>query len=163
MRPAADAPIGDVRPTQADRVLNLVRLFHAPRVLVWKAFTDPLMLARWWGPRGFTATGIRWDPRPGAAWRACLRRDDTGEEKWHSGVFREVTAPQRLVYTFGWDRPDGSRGPETLVTIAFVEEGNMTRMAFRQAVFDTAANRDGHRAGWTSTFDRLADFLATQA
>ncbi len=112
------------------------------------------------GPRGFTATHNENDRRVGGKWRLCLRRDETGEELWQGGVNREIVAPERLVFTFAWDGEAGCSGPETLVTITFAERAGKTTMTFRQEVFDTTANRDGHQGGWTSTFDRLAEFLA---
>jgi uncharacterized protein YndB with AHSA1/START domain len=145
----------------ADRVLGIDRVFDAPRELVWKAWTDPAQASRWMGPHGFTATHLEQDLRPGGAWRTCLRRDVDGEELWHGGVYREVAEPERLVFTFAWDGPDGRPGPETLVTVLFAEHGpGRTRMTFRQGVFDTAANRDGHRGGWSECFERLASHLA---
>ena len=74
-----------------------------------------------------------------------------------------MAAPERLVFTFAWDGPDGRPGPETLVTIRFLEDGpDRTRMVFRQGVFDTTANRDGHRGGWTESFERFAAHLAAR-
>jgi uncharacterized protein YndB with AHSA1/START domain len=90
-----------------------------------------------------------------------MRRDDTGEELWQSGVYREIVPPERLVFTYAWDQDDGSRGPETLVTITFAEHGGRTTMIFRQALFDTAESRDGHQGGWTSSFERLDEYLAS--
>ncbi len=144
----------------ADRVLVIERVFDAPRALVFRAWTDPGHAARWAGPRGFTAIHLRQDLRPGGAWRTCLRADDDGRELWQGGVFREVVAPERLVFTFAWDQEDGTRGPETLVTINLVESHGKTKMTFRQAVFDSVAQRDGHQGGWNSAFDRLAELLS---
>ena len=68
--------------------------------------------------------------------------------------------PERLVFTFAWDQEDGRRGHETLVTITFAEQRGRTTMTFRQAVFESVGDRDGHQGGWNSTFDRLAEHLA---
>jgi len=149
------------RAEQADRVLVITRVFDAPRALVFKAWTDPVHLMRWKGPRGFTTTSFTRALTPGGAWRSCMRRDDTGEELWQSGVYREIVPPERLVFTYAWDQDDGSRGPETLVTITFAEHGGRTTMTFRQALFDTAESRDGHQGGWTSSFERLDEYLAS--
>jgi uncharacterized protein YndB with AHSA1/START domain len=147
-------------PDIRERELVITRVFDAPRALVFKAWSDPAQAARWMGPRGFTASHITNDPRPGGAWRLCLRRDETGEELWQGGVNREIVEPERLVFTFAWDREDGSPGHETLVSVSFVERDGKTTMTFRQATFDTVESRDGHQGGWTSTFDRLAEHLA---
>ena len=145
----------------ADRVLVITRVFDAPREAVFRAWTDPAQARQWMGPRGFTATHNENDRRVGGRWRLCLRRDATGEELWQGGVNREIVAPERLVFTFAWDGENGRPGPETLVTITFAESGGKTTMTFRQAVFDTTSNRDGHQGGWNSTFDRLEEFLRT--
>lgn len=150
----------DADAASAERVLLITRVFDAPRDLVFRAWTDPAHAKRWMGPRGFTATHLEQDLRPGGAWRACLRPDDGGRDLWQGGVFREVMPPERLVFTFAWDREDGSRGHETLVTITFTEDQGRTRMTFRQAVFEAVEQRDSHRGGWNSSFDRLEEHLA---
>ena len=67
------------QPVADDRVLEIVRVFDAPRSLVFKAWADPAHTVRWMGPRGYTATHYQQDLRPGGAWRACLRRDEDGK------------------------------------------------------------------------------------
>jgi uncharacterized protein YndB with AHSA1/START domain len=146
--------------TEAERELHITRDFDAPRALVFRAWTDPAHVARWMGPRGYTAMHLRQDLRPGGAWRTCLRPDDGSRDLWQSGVFHEIMEPERLVFTFAWDGEDGSRGHETLVTVTFAEYQGRTRMTFHQARFDSVPNRDGHRGGWSSSFDRLEEFLA---
>lgn len=143
----------------AERVLVITRVFDAPRELVFKAWTDPEHGKRWAGPRGFTATHLQADVRPGGAWRTCLRADDGSRELWQGGVYREVVPPERLVFTFAWDRAEGTPGHETLVTITLAEHGGKTTMTFHQAEFESVEQRDGHRGGWNSAFDRLAEHL----
>ena len=145
----------------ADRELVITRILDAPPSLVFKLWTDPAHVTRWLGPRGFTATHMERDLRPGGAWRACLRRDETGGELWQGGIYREVVEPERLVFTFAWDGADGRRGHETLVTITFAEHAGKTTMTFRQAVFESVEQRDSHRGGWNSSFDRLEEYAAT--
>ena len=111
----------------AERELVITRLFDAPRDLVFEAWTDPKHLAQWWGPRDYPAAQVKLDVRPGGAWRHCLRSTETGNDLWHRGVFREVVAPERLVFTFAWEE-DGERGLETLVTVTFADDGGKTRM-----------------------------------
>jgi uncharacterized protein YndB with AHSA1/START domain len=146
----------------AERELVITRVFDAPRALVFKVWTDPLHLMRWWGPRDHPATQMRADLRPGGAWRGCLTAVAGGQALWHGGVFREIAPPERLVFTFAWEE-DGERGLETLVTVTFAEEGGRTRMTMRQTPFRSVEERDGHRGGWTSAFDRLEDYLAAAA
>ncbi len=142
------------------RTLLITRVFDAPRALVYQAFVDPRHALRWGGPRDYPMSHVEGEVRPGGPWRACLRGVADGRELWQGGVYREVVANERLVFTFAWDQEDGRPGPQTLVTITFADHGRKTLLTFRQSVFDTQANRDGHRGGWTSAFDRLEEFLA---
>jgi uncharacterized protein YndB with AHSA1/START domain len=144
----------------ADRVLVITRVFDAPRTLVYRAFADPKESLKWAGPRDYPAIHVEGDLRPGGKWRTGLRALDGSRELWQGGVYREVVPNERLVFTFAWDQEDGSKGPETLVTITFADQGGKTLMTFRQAVFNTRENCDGHRKGWNSAFDRLADHIA---
>ena len=149
------------KPKPDESALEMTRLFDAPRALVWKAWTDPALAVNWWGPRDFPVKKLKMDVRPGGTWRNCLISPDTGEELWQGGVFREVAAPERLVFTFAWEEA-GERGLETLVTITLTDEGDKTRMRFRQEPFQSIAERDGHEGGWSSSFERLVEELVEQ-
>jgi uncharacterized protein YndB with AHSA1/START domain len=138
--------------------LRITRVFDAPRELVFKMWTDPEHAKHWWGPRHHPAVKMEMDPRPGGRWRHCLRSVETGD-LWHHGVFREVVPPERLVFTFAWEE-EGERGLETVVTVTFTDQGGKTLMHFHHAPFESDGERDGHGEGWTSTFDRLDDYLA---
>jgi uncharacterized protein YndB with AHSA1/START domain len=142
-----------------ERELVITRTFDAPRELVFKAWTDPAVAKSWFGPKDHPATHMEMDVRPGGAWRGCLRSTESGKELRLGGVFREIVAPERVVFTFAWDE-EGERGLETLVTLTFAEEDGKTRMTFRQAPFQSIEERNGHRGGWTSSFDRLEDYVA---
>ena len=146
----------------AERELVITRVFAAPRALVFEAWTDPRHAMSWWGPVDHPATHVEMDVRPGGRWRHRLTSPETGQDLWHGGVFREVAAPERLVFTFAWEE-EGERGLETLVTVTFPEESGKTRMTFRQVPFQSVEERDGHRGGWTSTFDRLDRHLALRS
>ena len=142
----------------AERELVITRVFAAPAALLFKVWTDPTHAKKWWGPRDYPVTHLEMDVRPGGAWRGCLR-SASGKELWQGGVFREVVAPHRVVFTFAWEE-DGERGLDTLVTLSFAEQDGKTRMTFRQAPFRSIAERDGHAGGWSSSFDRLDDHIA---
>ncbi len=149
----------DPRPSVQQHELVITRVFDAPRSLVFKAWTDPKHARQWWGPKDHPATHVSMDVRPGGAWRHCLKSVETGEELWLGGVFREIAEPERLVFTFAWDEA-GEPGLETLVTVTFTEQNGKTRMTLRQAPFESVEQRDGHQGGWTSTIDRLEEYLA---
>ena len=82
----------------------------------------------------------------------------TGEELRLGGVFREIVPPERVVLTFAWEE-EGERGLETLVTVTFAERDGKTEMTFRQTPFQSVEERDGHRGGWSSSFDRLQEYV----
>jgi uncharacterized protein YndB with AHSA1/START domain len=144
----------------ADRVLELIRIVDAPRALVFRAWTDPEHLARWWGPQGFVTTELAADIRVGGAYRASMR-SPTGSLHRRRGAYREIVAPERLVFTYAWEDAHGALGPETIVTVTFAELGAKTRLSLHQAVFETASACDSHREGWASCLSRFADFIAT--
>ncbi len=148
--------------TAADRELVITRVFDAPRALVFKAWTEAERAAHWWGPRGFTTISCQMDVRPGGAYRRCMRSPE-GTVHCTRGVYREVAALERLVFTYAWEEADGALGNETLVTVTFAEQGARTRLTLHQAAFDTVESRDGHQAGWTSCLERFADYLAKAA
>ena len=138
-------------------VRNLVikRSYDAPIDIVWKAWADPDQAKKWWGPRGFTAPVVELDERPGGKWRALMVGPD-GAELWQHGVYREIVPKKRIVYTFVWDRePDH----EMLVTVDFEAKGSKTEIAFKQTGFQSDGEREGHKGGWSESFDRLAYFL----
>ena len=145
----------------AERVLVITRVFDAPRELVFKAWTDPQHLVHWMGPRGFKSTVERSELRPGGAYRIHMRgpQDD---DHWTQGIFREIDEPERLVMAGSWADAEGKpTSPETLLTLTFEDYEGKTRMTLHQAVFESMTARDAHRGGWNSSFDRLAEYLAT--
>jgi len=145
-----------------ERELVITRLIDAPRELVFKAWTDAEHLLAWWGPKDYPAIRARADVRLGGTWRAALRSTEDGRLLTHGGRFREVVPPERLVFTFTWDE-EGERGQETVVTMTFADQGGKTLMTLRQAPFQSTGEREGHRGGWTSAFERLDELLRSIA
>jgi uncharacterized protein YndB with AHSA1/START domain len=146
----------------AERELLITHLFKAPRALVFKAWITPEHLAHWSGPHGFTTPHHSMDLRPGGAYRACLRAPD-GSEHWVQGVYREIVEPERLVFTHAWEDAAGKPGHQSLVTVTFADRAGQTMMTFHQAEFDSVESRDGHRGGWSGSFERLDAYLAELA
>jgi uncharacterized protein YndB with AHSA1/START domain len=143
-----------------ERALIITRVFDAPRMLVFKAWTEPQHLVHWLGPRGFTGSIVTMDVRPGGAYRFLMRGAD-GATLWRQGIYREIVEPERLVFTYAWEDADGKPGHETLVTVTFEEHAGKTTLTLHQALFESVTARDAHRGGWTSSIDRLADYVAT--
>jgi uncharacterized protein YndB with AHSA1/START domain len=149
-----DASAGD-----AD-TLVMSHVFDAPRELVYAAWTERQHLDKWHGaPEGMTVTVEQSDIRPGGAFRICMHAPD-GKDHWLQGAYREVVAPERLVFTHAWLDAAGKPGPETLVTITFTERGDRTELTLHQTGFASTQSRDGHREGWASTFRNLARYLS---
>jgi uncharacterized protein YndB with AHSA1/START domain len=142
----------------ADRELTVSRVIDAPCALVFKAWTEPEQIARWWGPKGYTTVDYDMDIRPGGAYRFRMRSPD-GVDHRKRGVYREIVAPERIVFTFAWEAPDGRLGHELLVTVTFEALGTKTRLTLHQGVFDTVANCESHVGGWTSCLERFEEYM----
>jgi uncharacterized protein YndB with AHSA1/START domain len=136
--------------------LLITRVFDAPRALVFKAWTQPEHLMQWWGPKGYTTPTCEMDVRAGGALRLCMRSPD-GNDFWVRGIFREVVAPERLVFT-ATDNADAAT--ETVITATFADEGEKTRLTIHQT-FRKAEVAKGAKEGWTSSLERLAEYLPT--
>jgi uncharacterized protein YndB with AHSA1/START domain len=141
-----------------DLTLNLERLLPAPRARVFAASVDPGELARWWGPRGFTAPAVQLDVRVGGRYRIAMQPPE-GDLFHLAGEFREVDAPARLAYTFRWEEPHPD-DRETLVTLGLAERGEAIHLTIDQGVFATRERRALHVQGWTETLERLEGFLS---
>ncbi len=134
----------------SDREFTITRVLDAPRQLVWKAWTNPEQFARWFGPRGFTVppSTVTMDVRPGGRCEFVMVSDD-GTEYPNGGTYLEVVEPERLVFR--------DRDVDLVVTVTLTDLGDKTRMTVH-AVGETGG--DGAIAGWSSSFDKLAESLA---
>lgn len=142
----------------ADRELLITRIFDAPRHLVFKAWTEPEHMMRWWGPNGFTLPVCEMDVRPGGALRFCMRSPG-GRDYWVQGVYREIVEPERIVFTVMAEE-DGKPGPETVATVTFADHEGKTRLTVHQTFESVTTQTRGARQGWTESLDRLAEYLA---
>jgi uncharacterized protein YndB with AHSA1/START domain len=138
-------------------VLRLERILPGPRAVAYRALSDPGELAKWWGPRGFTAPSVRFDPRVGGSYRIAMQPPD-GDLFHVSGEFQEVQPPARLAYTFRWEPPD----PDdrlTVVALSLEDRGERTEVLLTQGEFATEERRALHDGGWTDSFSRLEQVL----
>ena len=139
--------------------LRLSRRFKAPREAVFRAFTDPVALAKWFGPEGMNVDNVKIDLRPGGAYSMTFNQAD-GEAHGLSGVYREISPPQRLVMTWVWDHGDMA-GMETLVTIELAAAGvgagagAETELTLTHEKLPSQNSLDLHKQGWTSSFNCL--------
>jgi uncharacterized protein YndB with AHSA1/START domain len=147
----------------AGREFLITREFDAPRELVFKAWTDPKHLAQWWGPRGFTNPVCEWDARPGREIHVIMRAPN-GARYPMGGEFREVVAPEKLVFTSGALDEKGGMLFEFLHTATFAEKNRKTKLALRSRVIKTTADANkyigGFEAGMTQSLEKLVEFLA---
>jgi len=137
----------------------ITRDFDAPRELVFKAMTDPALVPQWWGPHSVTTTVDRMETKPGGTWR-YVQRDADGQEYGFRGVYHDVAAPERLVYTFEFELMPGH---VLLETITLEEHDGKTRMT-DNSVFQSVEDRDGMVAsgmeqGAAESWDRLDEIL----
>jgi len=139
--------------------LRIVRVFAAPRALVFDAWTKPEQIKQWSAPRGFTIPVSEGDLKVGGKWRACMISPQ-GEELWLGGEYREIVPNERLVFTHAWGEDEGKPRTETIVTVQFADHPDGTEMIFEQTGFASIESRDGHSGGWNECLELLADHLA---
>ena len=153
-------PKRSATPEHADREIVISRLLDAPRELVFQMFVEAEHLAQWWGPRGYTNPVCELDVRPGGTWCNVMRSPD-GVEIPTTFVYREIVAPERIVYSsFG----SGGPAPGALTTLTFEDHNGKTLLTIN-SVFSSAADREatarmGHIEGVNQSLERLAVALA---
>jgi uncharacterized protein YndB with AHSA1/START domain len=144
--------------TTTAQEITITRVFDAPRELVWKAWTEPDQLARWWGPRGSRAPveKITMDVRPGGTLRVTSISAD-GHEMTIQGVYQEVVEPERLVF----EEPAEGAWHEGAVSVAtFTDLGDgRTEMVVQTTIHTTDEMRAQAQTGMESTFDRLGEYV----
>jgi uncharacterized protein YndB with AHSA1/START domain len=152
---------------QARQELLLTRIFGAPRSLVFKAWTDPKHVARWWSPRGFTNPVCELDVRPGGLIRIDMRAPN-GTIYPMKGVFHEIVEPERLVFTgTAMEDEHGKPQLEILNTIAFEDFNGITKLTLHAVLVtkdfkmtpQVAAALAGMEQGWSESLYRLGDEL----
>jgi uncharacterized protein YndB with AHSA1/START domain len=136
--------------------LTLKRRLNAPPAKVYEAWTDPEKLMRWFGPAQAETLRAETDVRVGGRFRIVMRGPD-GEEHDVSGVYREVVASEKLVFTWAW-RTTPER--ESLVTVMFKGDGGGTMLTLTHEQFFDEPARDRHRSGWSGTLDKLEAYFA---
>lgn len=151
------------QPKTMERELIITRILDAPREPVFRAWTDPAYLARWWGPKGFTNPVCEADVRPGGVLRIAMRGPD-GSEYPMKGVFQEVVSPERLVFTNIAVDAGGKHLLEGVTQVTFAEQSGKTKLTVNTravAVVDHAVEYlKGMEAGWTQSLERLEALVA---
>lgn len=144
-----------------DLAFTMTRVFDAPRDLVWKVTTDPALIPRWWGPRGFTTVVDAMDFKVGGRWR-YIQTDAEGNEHAFNGVYKEILPPERLVYTFEYEPMAGHISTDT---ITLQEQPDGKTLLTARTTFDTLEDlegmlQSGMEGGAVETWDRLGELLA---
>ena len=135
----------------------LTRVVDAPRELMWKLWTEPEHIRKWWGPKGFTLPGCEMDFRTGGAYRYVMRGPDGQDNPFH-GVYREIVRNERIVFTAILDNLPGH---ELVTTVTFADEGGKTKLTVRQTTPPGVPGL-GQNQGWSETLERLADLVAEE-
>ncbi|MCP3026474.1 SRPBCC domain-containing protein [Halobacillus sp. A5] len=154
------------------RVLEVERVFEAPRDLVFNMFSESKHVESWWGPKGWSTTNKKFEFKPGGTWHYCMRCVDEqqgdfyGYESWGMGVFQNISTPETIVYTDSFADEEGNIAesmPESLVTLQFIDMGKETKLITRSQ-FETLENLEtvmemGVLEGVSSQFECLDDYL----
>jgi len=166
--------------TMTSRVENnnelvLERVFNAPRELVFEVFSTAEHLKHWWGPRGWEVPFCTVDFQPGGRWHYCMKCTDRsqadfyGMESWGLGIYREIDAPARIVYTDYFSDAEANINesmPPTLATLTFEQVEGGTKVTSRAAYTSEEGLKMvmdmGMLQGVTETWDRLAEHLEAQ-
>ena len=137
---------------------SVVRIFDAPVERLFRAYTDPKLMVRWWGPRKYEIIIDKFDAKEGGSWR-ILNRDNEGNEFAFHGVYHEVT-PKRIVYTFEWE---GLPDHVVLGIVTFEDLNGKTKLT-EKSIFESVEDRDGMlksgmEEGTPEIMDRLAELV----
>jgi uncharacterized protein YndB with AHSA1/START domain/predicted enzyme related to lactoylglutathione lyase len=155
------------------RALIIKRTFDAPREYMWKAWTEPELAARWWGPKGYTTPVCKIELRVGGKYINDMRSPD-GKDYWSTGVYREIAAPERLVMTDNFADEKGNVVPAShygmdgdwsaaTIAVTFEEVNGKTRQTLEHRGIVGISDEDfeGMRQGWSESLDKLAQYLDT--
>jgi uncharacterized protein YndB with AHSA1/START domain/DNA-binding transcriptional ArsR family regulator len=145
--------------------LTLTRVFDAPRELVFKAWTDPRLVAEWWSPHGFTNAAVELDLRPGGAIYILMRWPD-GRDNPMKGTYHEIVPPERLVFTStALEDEAGMPQLEVRNTVTFAEQGSQTLLTLHAVVVRgttqaAEAALAGMEIGWSQSLEKLTALLS---
>lgn len=165
-----------------EETLVIDRVFDAPRELVWKAWTEPEMIKKWWGPEGFSAPSIKVDLRVGGKYIFAMHGPEGSQwdrDMYSAGVYREIVPYEKLVVTDYFSDKDGNMiapstegqdedfPSETTVTVLFeeIDEGR-TKLSIIYPMPESEAQKEamlksGMKEGWSSSLNKLSEAIKT--
>lgn len=136
-------------------MLEVSRLVSASAEAVFRAWTEPDEIEKWWAPEGMSVPFVEVDLKVGGTYRLGLQRPDA-DPFYATGTYREIQRPWRLVFTWRWE-PDMMKAGETLVTLDLHEKDGKTEIVLTHERFPSAEVRDEHSEGWTQCLERLGE------
>ncbi|MGD1888192.1 MAG: SRPBCC domain-containing protein [Cohaesibacteraceae bacterium] len=153
--------------------VRIEREFDAPIEMVWRMWTDPDLFKQWYGPKGMSVPTAEMDLTVGGTRKICMvmQRPDSSMSMWFTGVYKEVSAPHRLVYTESMcDEAGTILSPQSMgmpddfpditeVSVELSEAGGKTKMVM---VHVGVAEGTAGAGGWNQAFDKLADCIRSQ-
>lgn len=152
--------MSDQSSAQVDETEVMVtRVFAAPREVVFKFWTDPRQVAKWWGPVGYENHDVTVDPEVGGRWQLRMVHTESGAEVWVHGRIVELVPPEILAMHMEVPTPVGLPPIEIRLRVQFHDHGGKTRVTFHQGPFATAEQRHQTIVGWKQSFDVLDALL----
>jgi uncharacterized protein YndB with AHSA1/START domain len=158
-----------------EKELVIMRQFNAPRELMFKVWSQAEHLAKWWGPKGANIKVNRFEFKPGGTFLYSMMAP-TGSEMWGKFVYREITAPEKLVFVNSFSDKDGNTVPnpwmpvwplEILNTLTLIEHEGKTTLTIKgkpihakpEEIKNFEAHFDSMQGGFSGTFDTLNEYL----
>ncbi len=139
--------------------LEMTRFINAPRNRVYAAWTDPVQLKEWWGPKEVRTLKIVADNRVGGKYRWDLVNQD-GESMSVFGEYRELIPDKRVVFTWKWDDDEAWENYTSVVSVDFSDRDGGTELSLKHEQLPSEESRDRHNHGWNSVLDRLSEYFS---
>lgn len=148
--------------SMVDLTLNINRVFSAPPERLFRIWTQPELMKRWFSPEGLTTVHAEVDLRIGGYYRIGMQTND-GAMFYVSGVYHEIEIPRKLVFTWAWSYDLLTpREDDMLVTIQFIGQGQSTEIMLTHTHLADAAAFEQHASGWAGCLDKLGSYLSKE-
>jgi len=134
--------------------------YPVPRSRLFQAWTDAAEMRNWFSPVGFTTPFAEAEVRPGGRFRIAMKPPEGEAVFYAHGEYRDVTPPERLVFTWSWEGNEYERMGETLVTVEFLDDGDGSELVLTHELIPDAAARTQHEEGWALCLEHLRVALA---
>jgi len=156
------------------QTLTLSRIVNASRDKVFKAWTEPSQIMRWWRPKGFTCPSCKVDLRVGGTFLYCMRSPE-GKDFWGRGIYQEIVPGQKLVYVDSFADETGNQispsthglsaewPAESRITVTFADENNKTKVTLQHADLPNSAESEMCKTGWNEMLDQLVENFSKSA